>query len=73
LGFDVDVQQLAGPLALVADHRPGRPVQLPPPWQLVAAQHRMHRGGRRTQRPADAVGADPAGLAAGHDRVFPLG
>ena len=45
LGLDIDMEQLTWPLALVADHLPRRAVQLPQPWQLVTAQHRMHRGG----------------------------
>jgi hypothetical protein len=73
LGLDVEVEQLPRPLALVAHHLPGWPVQLPQPGQLVAAQHRMDRGGCLTQRPANPVRPDPAGLPAGHDRPLPLG
>jgi hypothetical protein len=51
--FDVDVQELAGPGALVADHRLGRG------WVeargAVAAEDRVHGRGGQAQLPADRV------------------
>ena len=38
LGLDVDMEQLAGPLPLVADHLAAGPVQLGQPEQLMAMQ-----------------------------------
>jgi hypothetical protein len=69
--LDVDVDQLPGPLALVAHHLAGGSVQLPQPRELLAAQDRMHRRRRLPQHPADAVRPHPAAYAAGNDRLFP--
>jgi len=41
--LDLHMDQLAGPLALVAHDLAGRAVQLPQPRHLVAGQHRMDR------------------------------
>lgn len=47
--LDIDVEQLSGPLALVAHHLAGGAVQLPQPRQLLATQDGMHRGGCLTK------------------------
>ena len=38
----IDMNQLSGPLALVAHHLTSRSVQLPQPRQLLAPQDRVH-------------------------------
>jgi hypothetical protein len=58
----VDVQELAGPLPLVANDVPARE-RLPKPRAAVSAQHRVHRGVCDPERPADHVRAS-AQLAA---------
>jgi hypothetical protein len=69
--LDIDVDQLTRTAALVAHHLTGGPVQLPQPWELLAAQDGRDRGGRLAKHPADAMGPDPAAQPTGQDRLFP--
>ena len=58
--LDIDVDQLAGPVPLIAaDRHPGGPVQVRQPRAAVAAQDRVHRGGRQAQPEADPGRAQP--------------
>jgi hypothetical protein len=73
LGLDVDMDQLPGPLTLIAHHLAAGPVQLGQPGQPVAIQHRPDRGAGLPQRPADPMRPHPVGLAPGHDGLLALG
>jgi len=59
--LDIDVQQLPGPLTLVAHHLPGRAVQISQLRDTVAMKHGMHGGVGLAQRPTNAVGTDSVG------------
>ena len=51
----VDVDELARSVALVANDRPGRAVEVTQPWRTVAAKDSVHRGGCLSERPGDPV------------------
>jgi hypothetical protein len=69
--LDIDVEQLAGPCALVAHDLPGGTVQLPQPRHPVAAQDGMHPRACLPELPGDTVRAQPAALPARQDRLLP--
>jgi hypothetical protein len=54
--LDIDVDQLAGPLALVAHDRAAGPVGVDQPVQTVAAQHPIDGRARHPQVVAEPVG-----------------
>lgn len=65
--LDVDVDQFAGSIALVAHRVAGGPVQVVQPRPAVAGQYRIHRGGGHAQPPGQLMRAQLAGRALGHD------
>jgi hypothetical protein len=69
--LDIDMDQLARPLTLVAHHLAAGAVEFPQPWQLLAPQDRMHRGGRLPEHPTNPVRPHPTAQPAGQDRLFP--
>jgi hypothetical protein len=70
LFLDIDMQQLPGPLALVAHWLAGRAVQVTKARHAVATQDRMHGGMGLAQRPPDPVGPDPPGRPIGQDGLL---
>jgi hypothetical protein len=70
LFLDIHMQQLPGPLALVAHHLPGRAVQITKARDLVADQHRMHRRVGLTQRPTNTVRTDSVSRPIGQDGLL---
>jgi hypothetical protein len=68
--LDVQVDQLAGPLMLVAHDLAGRTIQLGQPWHLVASQHGRHGGMGLAQRPADPVRPNPIHRPIGQDGLL---
>jgi hypothetical protein len=60
--LDVDVDQLAGPVPLIAAHRfsVSGPISAVEPSQTGAMQDRLHRGGRQPGLMGDVAGTPPA-------------